>query len=111
MPSGGIDLGDRIVHLEHPGAGHTDHDLVVLVPPNRPGEAPVLFCGDLIEESAEPAIDGGSDLAAWPATVDRLLALGGPEARYVPGHGAVVDADFLVRQRDWLRRAAAARQS
>jgi hypothetical protein len=31
-----------------------------------------------------------------------VLALGGPDAVYVPGHGAVVDADFVLRQRDWL---------
>lgn len=101
-----IDLGDRIVTVEHPGRGHTDHDLVVVVPPRSDSDRTVVFCGDLIEESADPAIDAGSDLAAWPATVDRLLALGGPTARYVPGHGAVVDAEFLVRQRDWLRHAA-----
>lgn len=102
-----IDLGGRVVLVEHPGPGHTDHDLVVVVPPQEPGDSPVVFCGDLVEESGDPAIDAGSDLARWPGAVDRLLGLGGPQARYVPGHGAVVDADFLVRQRDWLRGAAA----
>lgn len=94
-----IDLGDRVAIVEHPGRGHTDHDLIVLVP----GDPSVVFCGDLIEESADPAIDDDSDVAAWPATLDRLLNLGGPDAVYVPGHGAVVDADFVRRQRDWLR--------
>ncbi len=101
-----ISLGDREVRVVHPGRGHTDHDLAVIVPPRNPGEPPVVFCGDLIEESADPAVDAGSDLAAWPVTVDRLLTLGGPTAVYVPGHGAVVDADFVVEQRDWLRRSA-----
>lgn len=35
----------------------------------------------------------------WPAALDRLLALGGEDARYVPGHGAVVDARFVRDQR------------
>ncbi len=105
-----IDLGDRVVTVEHPGRGHTDHDLVVVVPPRVESDRPVVFCGDLVEESADPAIDAGSDLSAWPAAVDRLLALGGPTARYVPGHGAVVDAEFLVRQRDWLRQTAVNRR-
>ncbi|MYX45135.1 MBL fold metallo-hydrolase, partial [Streptomyces sp. SID89] len=35
---------------------------------------------------------------------DRLLELGGPDAVYVPGHGAVVDADFVRAQRDALAR-------
>jgi len=93
-----LDLGDRTVHVEHPGPGHTDHDLVVVVP----GEHAVVFCGDLVEESADPAVDAGSDVRAWPHTLDRVLALGGPDGIYVPGHGAVVDAAFVRRQRDWL---------
>ncbi|HET9889310.1 MAG TPA: MBL fold metallo-hydrolase, partial [Mycobacterium sp.] len=51
--------------------------------------------------------DADSDVAAWPATLDRLLAAGGPEAIYVPGHGSVVDAEFVRRQRDWLARRGA----
>lgn len=101
-----IDMGDRIVRVEHPGRGHTDHDLVAVAWPRDPGDRPVVFCGDLVEESADPAVDDGSDLASWPATVDDLLRLGGPDAIYVPGHGAVVSAGFLTEQRDWLRRAA-----
>ncbi|MFM9035310.1 MAG: MBL fold metallo-hydrolase [Mycobacterium sp.] len=99
-----IDLGGRIVAVEHPGRGHTDHDLVVVVPPAGPPDRTVVFCGDLVEESADPAVDDGSDLAAWPTTLDRLLALGGDDAIYVPGHGAVVDAAFVRAQRDWLAR-------
>lgn len=97
-----LELGTRAVRVEHPGRGHTDHDLVVVVAPGGPTQRTVVFCGDLIEESADPAIDAGSDVAAWPRTLDRVLALGGRDAVYVPGHGAVVDADFVLRQRDWL---------
>lgn len=93
-----IDLGDRLVTLLRPGRGHTGHDLVAVVP----GEPTVVFCGDLVEESGEPAIGADSHLVDWPATLDAVLAAGGPDARYVPGHGAVVDADFVRRQRDWL---------
>ena len=57
--------------------------------------ATVVFCGDLVEESGDPVIDADSDLAAWPETLDRLLEAAGPEAVYVPGHGAVVDARFI----------------
>lgn len=98
-----IDLGDRTVTVTHPGRGHTTSDLVVIAP--GAGDDPVVvFTGDLVEESADPYIDADSDLAAWPATLDRLLAVGGPDARYVPGHGSVVDARFVRRQRDWLAR-------
>ncbi len=94
-----IDLGERVVAVSHPGRGHTDHDLIAVV---AGADKTVVFCGDLIEESAEPAIDTDSDTAAWPTTLDRLLTVGGDDARYVPGHGATVDAEFVRRQRLWL---------
>jgi glyoxylase-like metal-dependent hydrolase (beta-lactamase superfamily II) len=99
-----VDVGDRPVRIEHPGRGHTDHDLIVVVPPSAPGQPAVVFCGDLIEQSADPAIGPDSDLAAWPATLERMLELGGDDAIYVPGHGACVDAAFVRAQRDWLAR-------
>jgi glyoxylase-like metal-dependent hydrolase (beta-lactamase superfamily II) len=97
-----VDLGDRPVRLVHPGAGHTAHDLVVLVPGATASDPAVVFCGDLVEESGEPQAGGDAVPAAWPATLDALLALGGETARYVPGHGAVVGARFLRAQRDRL---------
>jgi hypothetical protein len=51
-------------------------------------------------------VDGGSDLGAWPSTLDRLVQLGGEQAVYVPGHGAAVDAAFVRNQRDWLAARA-----
>jgi glyoxylase-like metal-dependent hydrolase (beta-lactamase superfamily II) len=98
-----INLGDRTVTIAHLGRGHTTSDLVVVAPAlDNDGGRVVVFTGDLVEESADPAIDADSDVAAWPATLDRVLAIGGPEAIYVPGHGKIVDADFIRRQRDWL---------
>lgn len=103
-----LDLGGREVTVAYLGRGHTASDLVVVVPATDQGERTVVFTGDLVEESADPAIDADSDVAAWPATLGRLLAVGGPEAIYVPGHGGVVDAEFVRRQRDWLVRRGAA---
>jgi glyoxylase-like metal-dependent hydrolase (beta-lactamase superfamily II) len=103
-----IDLGNRHVVVARPGRGHTDADLVV-VAPGVTSERAVVFTGDLIEESGDPAIDADSDVANWPATLDRLLAIGGPDAIYVPGHGSVVDVEFIRRQQDWLRANRPAR--
>jgi glyoxylase-like metal-dependent hydrolase (beta-lactamase superfamily II) len=97
-----VDLGNRRVTIAHLGHAHTDGDLVVVVPGDE-GERVVVFTGDLIEESGDPAIDADSDVAAWPDTLDRLLAIGGRDAVYVPGHGSVVDAEFVRRQQGWLR--------
>ncbi|WTJ93678.1 MBL fold metallo-hydrolase [Streptomyces sp. NBC_01537] len=95
-----LDLGgDRQVLLVHPGDGHTTHDLVVIVP----GNPVVVFCGDLVEESGAPQAGPDAAPGDWPGTLDELLRLGGEDAVYVPGHGAVVDAGFVRAQRDALR--------
>ncbi|MGG7573819.1 MBL fold metallo-hydrolase [Streptomyces sirii] len=96
-----VDLGDRQVLLANVGPGHTAHDLAVLVP-GRHGAPEIVFCGDLVEESGEPQAGSDALPQQWPAALDRLLALGGEDARYVPGHGAVVDAAFVRAQRDAL---------
>ena len=94
-----LDLGGGLqVLLANVGPGHTAHDLAVLVP----GTPEVVFCGDLVEESGEPQAGPDAVPSRWPAALDRLLELGGEDARYVPGHGAVVDAAFVRAQRDAL---------
>ncbi|MGW3286794.1 MBL fold metallo-hydrolase [Streptomyces sp. NPDC001002] len=97
-----LDLGGGLqVLLANVGPGHTAHDLAVLVP-GTPDAPAVLFCGDLVEESGEPQAGPDAVPSHWPAALDRLLDLGGEDALYVPGHGAVVDAGFVRRQRDAL---------
>ncbi|MEU4497408.1 MBL fold metallo-hydrolase [Streptomyces sp. NBC_00210] len=93
-----LDLGGRQVLLANVGPGHSGHDLAVLVP----GDPEVVFCGDLVEESGEPQAGPDAIPSRWPAALDRLLSLGGEDAVYVPGHGAVVDAAFVRAQRDML---------
>ncbi|MEH0544303.1 MBL fold metallo-hydrolase [Streptomyces sp. B21-105] len=98
-----LDLGaGRQVLLANLGPAHSSHDLVVLVPGAAPGEPETVFCGDLVEESGDPQAGPDAVPSRWPAALDRLLDLGGEDARYVPGHGAVVDAAFVRAQRDAL---------
>ncbi|MFD9307719.1 MBL fold metallo-hydrolase [Streptomyces sp. NPDC060048] len=94
-----LDLGGVQVLLANVGPGHTRHDLAVFVPG---GGREVVFCGDLVEESGEPQAGPDSVPRQWPAALDRLLSLGGDDALYVPGHGAVVDAAFVRAQRATL---------
>ncbi|MEU7069339.1 MBL fold metallo-hydrolase [Streptomyces narbonensis] len=95
-----LDLGGRQVLLANIGPGHTGHDLALFVP----GEREVVFCGDLVEESGEPQAGPDAIPSRWPDALDRLLSLGGEDAVYVPGHGAVVDATFVRTQREELAR-------
>lgn len=93
-----IDLGDRTAYLLFGGRGHTDHDLVVAVP-----DASTVFWADLVEQGADPAMDDSFPLE-WAATVARLQQH--PHVRgaqvHIPGHGEVVGADFVERQRQIL---------
>ncbi|MGW0749816.1 MBL fold metallo-hydrolase [Streptomyces sp. NPDC002587] len=93
-----LELGGVQVLLANVGPGHSRHDLAVFVP----GERETVFCGDLVEESGEPQAGRDAVPAQWPAAMDRLLSLGGDDALYVPGHGAVVSADFVRAQRATL---------
>ena len=92
-----LDLGDRLVELVFPGRGHTDGDLVVVVP-----DAGVVLGGDLIEESARPWIGLDSWPLEWHASLDVVLSLVAPETSVVPGHGVPVDRAFVETQRDDL---------
>jgi glyoxylase-like metal-dependent hydrolase (beta-lactamase superfamily II) len=93
-----VDLGDRLVELVHPGRGHTAGDTVI-----RVGDADVLFAGDLVEESASrggvPGFGDDCFPLEWPATLDLVIGLLGPDAVVVPGHGLPVGKDFVQDQR------------
>ncbi len=95
-----INVGGRPVELRYLGRGHTDHDIVVVVP-----DGGVLFAGDLLENGAPPAF-GDAWPMDWPATVEALVALAG-ESAVAPGHGDVADRQFAVGQLEGLRAVAA----
>jgi glyoxylase-like metal-dependent hydrolase (beta-lactamase superfamily II) len=94
-----LDLGGRGVELRYIGRGHTDNDIVVLVP-----DAGVLFAGDLLENGAPPYFGDGFPID-WPATVEALLPM--VDGAVVPGHGDVADRAFALSQLDDLRAVAA----
>ncbi|MBB6629340.1 MBL fold metallo-hydrolase [Nocardioides sp. KIGAM211] len=92
-----LDLGDRAVELVHPGRGHTAGDLVVRVP-----DADVVLAGDLVEESAPPGFGQDCHPLEWPWSLDVVLGLTTAATVVVPGHGAVVDRDFVEEQRNTI---------
>jgi glyoxylase-like metal-dependent hydrolase (beta-lactamase superfamily II) len=95
-----IDLGDRQLQLTFLGRGHTDNDIVIVVP-----DAGVLFAGDLLENDAPPGF-GDAYPPAWARTVtDRLLPL--VQEVVVPGHGSTGDRANAVAQAADLRSMAA----
>jgi glyoxylase-like metal-dependent hydrolase (beta-lactamase superfamily II) len=88
-----MDLGDRRVELLHLGNAHTSGDTVVVVP-----DVEVFFVGDLVEESAPPSYGEDSFPLEWPDTIDRMIGMLSDTSKVVPGHGAVVDAEFVRAQ-------------
>ena len=89
-----LDLGDRVIELIHPGRGHTAGDLVVRVP-----DADVIVGGDLVEESDKPFIGDDSFPLEWPLTLDLVIGLMTSSTVVVPGHGQVIDLDYVQDQR------------
>jgi glyoxylase-like metal-dependent hydrolase (beta-lactamase superfamily II) len=85
-----LELGNRKVQLTHFGRGHTDNDIVVIVP-----DVHVVYAGDLIEQGGPPSFEDSYPMD-WPGTVGRLLDVA--DGPVVPGHGEVVSKAFVEGQ-------------
>jgi glyoxylase-like metal-dependent hydrolase (beta-lactamase superfamily II) len=99
-----LDLGDRRVEIAHLGRGHTDGDLVVVVP-----DADVLFTGDLLESAGPPSFGPDSVPDEWPGTLDAVIGLMTATTLAIPGHGDPVAREFVFEQRGWIAAQAAQR--
>ncbi len=90
-----LDLGGRRIEILAPGPAHTDGDLCVYVP-----DARVVFTGDLIETSADPAVGPDSSLSGWSMALDGVLSGAGhaEDLVFVPGHGEPADAMAVAEQ-------------
>ena len=89
-----VDLGGRRVEVVHLGSGHTEGDLVVVVP-----DADLLFVGDLVESAGPPWFGPDSRPHEWAATLDGVIGLMTGTTRAVPGHGDLVDREFVFDAR------------
>jgi glyoxylase-like metal-dependent hydrolase (beta-lactamase superfamily II) len=85
-----IDLGGRTEELTHLGRGHTDNDVVVVVP-----DVHVVFAGDLVEQGGPPSFEDSYPMD-WPGTLGRMLDL--VDGPVVPGHGDLVRRSFIEGQ-------------
>ena len=90
-----VDLGGGVrVEAVHLGRGHTDGDLVVVVPGSD-----VVFAGDLVESSGPPSYGPDSYAHEWPATLDGLIGLTTDTTVILPGHGGPLDREAIFEQR------------
>ena len=97
-----LDLGGRRVEIAHLGRGHTDGDLVVVVP-----DADLVFAGDLIESAGPPSLGPDSVPNEWAGTLDGLIGLMTAKTVAVPGHGEPVNREFVFEQRGRIAAQAA----
>ena len=95
------------------GSGHTDGDLVALIPGRK-----LLIAGDLINHGFEPYCDPkyGGNILALAHTLPKVMEL--PFEQVVPGHGEVMPREIAQKLSDYLgaleaqvRAAKAAGQS
>ena len=94
-------MGGHTVHAIHIPDAHTDGDAVVHLV-----EADIIHTGDIVFYGVYPVVDysSGGSLAGMAAATERLLAMAGPETRFIPGHGpAVVGRKQLEDYLDMLR--------
>jgi glyoxylase-like metal-dependent hydrolase (beta-lactamase superfamily II) len=82
-------LGKLEVRLMQLGRGHTKGDTVAWLPQQK-----ILFSGDLVEYGAT-AYAGDAYFRDWPATLDRVEALGA--RAIVPGRGAALTDPAMCR--------------
>ena len=90
-----VDLGGGVrVEAVHLGRGHTDGDLVVVVPGSD-----VVFAGDLVESADRRQYGPDSFPHEWPATLDGLIGLTTDTTVVQPGHGGPLDREAIFDQR------------
>jgi len=82
-------LGQLQVKLMQLGRGHTKGDTVAWLPQQK-----ILFSGDLVEYGAT-AYAGDAYFNDWPATLDKVEALGA--TAIVPGRGAALTDPAMCR--------------
>lgn len=95
-----LTIGGVALEIIHVGNGHTDNDLIVVVPSEN-----LMHGGDLLFNRTWPVIDlpGGSDTAGWVRGCETILQLCGERKMVVvPGHGDVGDREMAQRQRQML---------
>ena len=85
-----LHMGGLEIQILHLGAGHTKGDSIVWIPSEK-----ALLSGDLVEYNAG-VYTGDAQLAEWPATIERLRALGAE--KLVPGRGPAMKSNADVNK-------------
>ncbi len=87
-----LTIGKRRVEISHFGAGHTDNDLVAMIPSLN-----LMHTGDLVFSGLHSFYDpnGGYSARGWIESLEQTLALCDSETVVIPGHGEVGDRSII----------------
>jgi len=96
-----LQIGGKTIDLVHPGAGHTDGDLVVVF-----RDEGIIHVGDLMFNQYYPNIDleAGGSVKQWPYTLQAVLDM--DFVRIIPGHGATTDRTGLRQFQAFMAQLA-----
>ena len=93
-----VGRGSRRAEIDYLGPGHTQGDLVIVVP-----DAGVVFSGDLAVNGVLPFVRSNDvDPIGWERILPRLAAL--KVDKLVPGHGAIGPKNGIADTDAYLRR-------
>ena len=86
-------LNGEVIHTFHLPPAHTDGDSVIHFQ-----NANVVHMGDIFFHQMYPFIDtsSGGGVDGVIAAVEKVLAMTGPETRFIPGHGPLANRDDLA---------------
>jgi cyclase len=87
-----VTFGGVRIELRHYGRGHTDNDIVMIVP-----EWNILHMGDLIFHELHPFIDRGARATTrgWQQCLAEAKKLCNEQTLVIPGHGKTTDRSGL----------------
>jgi len=87
------------ISLIHTAPAHTDGDTIIYF-----RRANVISTGDLPASIRYPNIDvpGGGSVSGNIAALERMMKLGNPNTKFIPGHGPISTVKDLEQQRQML---------
>jgi glyoxylase-like metal-dependent hydrolase (beta-lactamase superfamily II) len=97
--TGAIQVGEKRVEFGYLIEAHTDGDLYVRFP-----DVNIIAVGDVVSPERDPALDwfGGGWLGGRVDSLEKLLALGDADTRYVPSYGPVIGRAEVQAEHDLL---------
>lgn len=92
-------LNGETVNVIHNGPAHTDGDAIVHF-----RGSDVVHMGDIVFSASYPFIDleSGGSVEGMIASVERGLAIAGPDTKIIPGHGFPIGRSELAAYRSML---------